>query len=241
MIKVSIITVCFNSEKTIRRTIESVLKQTYENIEYIIVDGASKDGTIDIVREYEEEFGDRLVIISEPDEGMYYAMNKGIEHASGELIGTINADDWYEEDAVEMMVNAYSKSSNKYGVYYGMLRIFREDNWATVGIRSHKYIKEDMISHPACFVTRALYNDISKYDTRFRYVADYDFMLRMSEDKMVVFEPVLHIIANMQAGGASASGAAWKERIELQNEWGIISKKEYKKIKFKNKILDIIS
>ncbi len=108
-IRVSIVTVSYNSEKTIGRTIESVLGQTYKNIEYIIVDGASKDGTMDVVEGYRDDFGDRLKVISEPDDGIYYAMNKGIGLATGELIGIINSDDHYEPEAVAHMVEALHK------------------------------------------------------------------------------------------------------------------------------------
>ena len=104
---VSIITVAFNSEQTIRKTIESVLNQTYPEIEYIIVDGASKDGTAMIASEYIDLFASRegcsLTVISEPDMGMYDALNNGARIATGELVGQINADDWYESDAVEKM------------------------------------------------------------------------------------------------------------------------------------------
>ena len=101
---VSIVTVCYNSEKTIRKTIESVLAQTYGQVEYIIVDGASTDNTVAVAREYEEQFrqkGYTYRIVSEKDRGIYDAMNKGLALASGELIGIINSDDWYEPDAVK--------------------------------------------------------------------------------------------------------------------------------------------
>lgn len=102
---VTIISVAFNSEATIARTIESVLNQTYENIEYIIVDGASQDKTVEIAKSYQAAFDKRpgrtLTIISEPDKGMYDGLNKGAKLAHGELVGQINTDDWYEPDAVE--------------------------------------------------------------------------------------------------------------------------------------------
>lgn len=102
--KVSIITPCLNSEETIRDTIESVLGQSYQNIEYIIVDGRSTDRTIEIVKEYASGFEGRLRYISEKDSGIYDAMNKGILQASGSVIGIINSDDWYEPEAVEQAV-----------------------------------------------------------------------------------------------------------------------------------------
>ena len=103
--KVSVITPCFNSEKTIRKTLDSVLNQTYNNYEYIIVDGKSTDGTLKIIEEYKTKFGEKLKFISEKDTGIYDAMNKGIAMASGDIIGIVNSDDFYCLDALENMVN----------------------------------------------------------------------------------------------------------------------------------------
>lgn len=122
---VTILTVAYNAEKTIARTIDAVLKQTYTEIEYIIIDGASTDKTLEIARGYQEIFdkteGRILEIVSEPDKGMYDALNKGAKLAHGELVGQINADDWYEPDAVETMVNLYVEK--KYDVAWGSIRI----------------------------------------------------------------------------------------------------------------------
>ena len=121
-IKVSVITVCFNSEKTIERTIKSVIGQTYSNIEYIIVDGASTDSTVDIVNEYIEQ-GYSIIFSSEKDNGIYDAMNKGILKSSGEIISIINSDDWLEEDAIEQVVNEYYRIGKpKKAVIYGAIR-----------------------------------------------------------------------------------------------------------------------
>ena len=107
--KITIITVAYNSAKTIRDTIESVLSQTYNDFEYIIVDGNSKDNTIDIVKGYEDRFNNRLRWISEPDKGLYDAMNKGISMATGDIIGIINSDDFYHRnDIFEQVVSAFS-------------------------------------------------------------------------------------------------------------------------------------
>lgn len=241
MTKVSVVTVCYNSEKTIRRTIESVLKQTYTDYEYIIVDGASKDSTLTIVNEYSEAFGDKLRVISEPDDGMYFAINKGIKMANGELIGIINSDDWYEDDALEIMVNKYRENPQSYMVLYGLLKKYDEkDEWILMSIRSHNSLRSEMISHPSCFITKKLYDDIAVYDTKYRYVADYDLMLKLSEDKRVTFVPVFKLISNMKIGGISASGNAWLERVELQNHYGIIERTEYRKIMIKNRIHSLL-
>lgn len=122
---VTILTVSFNAESTIARTIESVLTQTYEEIEYIIIDGASKDKTVEVARKYQAVFdstpGRSLIIVSEPDKGMYDGLNKGAQMAQGELVGQINADDWYESDAVETMVDLHQKEN--FDVAWGSIRI----------------------------------------------------------------------------------------------------------------------
>ena len=106
--KISVITVCYNSKKTIEDTIKSVLNQTYQNYEYIIIDGCSTDGTIDLVKSYIPKFNGRLTFISEPDKGIYNAMNKGIRKATGDLICLLNSDDYYELDAFETMNANYN-------------------------------------------------------------------------------------------------------------------------------------
>ena len=128
---VTILTVAFNAEKTIAKTIESVLNQSYDNIEYIVIDGASKDKTVEVVKRYQKAFDDvpgrSLTIISEPDRGMYDGLNKGARMAHGELVGQINADDWYEADAVETMATLYEKE--KYDAAWGSIRICGKKTW----------------------------------------------------------------------------------------------------------------
>ena len=128
---VTIISVAFNSEETISRTIESVLNQTYEKIEYIIIDGASKDKTVEIAKSYEARFletlGKSLTIVSEPDNGMYDGLNKGAKLAHGTLVGQINSDDWYESDAVENMVRLYNRE--QYDVAWGSIRMCGKREW----------------------------------------------------------------------------------------------------------------
>lgn len=231
---VSIITVSYNSAKTIKRTIESVLHQTYKNIEYIIVDGASTDGTVDIVRKFESDFNGRLIWVSESDHGIYDAMNKGIKMASGDLIGILNSDDYYELDAVENMVCALGKE--KYQILYGFMRTLRNGEEYSIAIRTHKDLRNGMIAHPACFVTKQTYNDLGMYNTKYKSVADYDFMLRMSDNKSVIFKPVYKLIANFEQGGMCSTTMAWLELLELQREYGIITSGEYIKTMIKHRL-----
>lgn len=164
---ISIITVSYNAVKTIEDTITSVLNQTYSNIEYIIIDGASTDGTLDVIKKYQDDIS---IIVSEPDKGIYDAMNKGIERANGELIGIINADDWYEANAVERTVEIYLKGEKKFDVLYGdMLYILLNGKTQKIippreveGLR-----KKMIIGFASMFIAKKAYEKWGVYDTSF--------------------------------------------------------------------------
>lgn len=223
---VTIITVCFNSELTIRRTIESILHQTYGHIEYVIIDGDSTDGTLDIIQEYKESFGDRLRVISEPDEGIYDAMNKGIKLAKGALIGILNSDDCYEEDAVEKIVNAWDKSGMQ--ILYGMMRTLKNDKEYAVSLLSHNFLDEHMIWHPATFVTKDVYDRIGLFDTQYKTVSDYDFILRAHESQEVRFVPVYSVITNYSKGGVSETMDGYLEGLKYRRDKGMLSNLTYR-------------
>ena len=222
---VSVITVCYNSEKTIRKTIESVLNQTYTNIEYIVIDGKSTDATLDAVREYSVRFGDRMKVISEPDHGIYDAMNKGIRLAKGQLIGIINSDDYYEDSAVEDIVEAWDGSSLQ--ILHGLMRSIVNGKACSVVMNYSDWLQEKMIQHPSCFVTKDVYDKIGLFNTGYKYVADYEFMLRAKQNKDVTFVPVYSIIANFLDGGMSERSAAALEELKLKRRKGIISCFQY--------------
>ncbi len=222
-IKVSIITVCYNSEKTIERTIKSVLGQSYKNIEYIIIDGASTDRTIEVVDRYKDSFKERLIVISEKDYGIYYAMNKGIRLATGTLIGIINSDDWYEKDAVENIVKAYLENhNNTCSVYYGKTGIVSDGKLIRIEKSSHENLENEMISHPSCFVTATAYEKMGVFDTEYPSVSDYDLMLRFSRSEKVSFIPVDSHIANFTLGGMSSTGKAYVDLLRLKKAYGKI-------------------
>lgn len=224
-IKVSIITVCYNSEKTIEQTIKSICNQSYDNIEYIIVDGLSKDNTLKIVDKYRGVLGDKLKVVSEKDNGIYDAMNKGVKMATGELVGIINSDDYYEADAVEKMVAAYnSDHSNPYTVYYGGTVLIREGKPLPMVYSDHNRLEEEMISHPSCFVTKATYDKMGAFDLKYTHVADYDLMLRYFRSEKVSFIPVKEHIANFALGGACSTTKAYIDLLKLKMNYGKISK-----------------
>lgn len=234
MRKVSIITVCYNSERTIRKTIESVLRQSYSNIEYIVIDGKSSDKTVQIIGEYTDRFAGRLRLISEPDNGIYDAMNKGISIATGELIGILNSDDYYEPDAVTNMISAMKE--DRYQILYGFMRSLKDGKEYMISRQSHCFLREGMICHPACFVTKTVYDDFGAFDLQYVSVADYDFMLRMNEISVIKFYSVNFLITNFEMGGMSASETAWIELLKLKRNHRIISDNAYKKEMAKSRL-----
>jgi glycosyltransferase involved in cell wall biosynthesis len=174
--KVSIITVVYNGAKTLEQTIKSVLNQTYRNIEYIIVDGGSTDGTIDIIKKYEDKIA---FWVSEKDKGLYDAMNKGIGYATGDIIGMINSDDWYEPNAVELIVEAYENNPQK-KIFHGDRYNILQDGQKSLrrfNPSRFKFLYYGMTyNHPSMFVHRDIY-EITRYNTELRALSDYQFVL----------------------------------------------------------------
>ncbi len=198
---VSIVTVAYNSENTIKDTIESVLNQTYQNIEYWIIDGNSTDRTVKIAEEYRQEFikkGIKFNIISEPDNGIYDAMNKGVKHSNGEIVGLINSDDWYEPDAVEKVIKCYENTS--FDMMYADLNIVKKSGVTVKHSRLRKYVSSRDWNHPTTFITKQMYN---KYQYKVKNIYDdFDLAIRIKKDdnKVVVLNEVL---ANFRFGGVS--------------------------------------
>lgn len=210
-IKVSIITIAYNSEASIERTIKSVLNQTYEYIEYVVVDGASKDGTLNIIKKYEPSFNGRMKWKSEPDKGIYDAMNKGICIATGDMIGIVNSDDWLEPDAIENVVKL-AKITEGYDkcIFCGSLRFHYKDGnqqlMKSDEKKFHEGMKRDSLNHgafhPSMVVGREVYNTVGVFDEHFSVIADTDFISRCykSDIRFVFLDAVVN---NMSDGGAS--------------------------------------
>lgn len=211
--KVTIITPCLNSEDTICETIESVLYQTYANIEYIIIDGKSTDNTVNIINKYVPLFRGRLRFISEKDRGIYDAMNKGIKMSTGSLIGIINSDDFYNHDAVENIIS--NMIDDPYQVIYGYCRLLNRDRITGIVRQRHENLKYGMIPHPTCFVTRKVYQDFGMFLRTFHIVSDYEFMIRLYDSKKVVFIQIREIIANFRTGGTSYN----MQKRKLEDTW----------------------
>lgn len=224
--KISIITVTYNSEKTVEQTIKSVLSQTYRNFEYIIVDGSSNDRTVSIIKKNEES-DKRIKYISEPDNGIYDAMNKGIKMASGDFIALLNSDDYYEPDALENIVkNIPENFQNQMLVIYGMVRYIENETESMVLIKNHKGLPERMLMHPACFVSRDIYK-MYKYDTNYKSAADYDLFLKLYQNPKVIFIPIYKIITNFRLGGMSSSLVSYLESNDIRYKYGYLSKRQH--------------
>lgn len=207
--KFSIITITYNSEKTIERTLKSVLEQTYADYEYIIVDGASKDSTMDIVRKYEPLFKGRMKWKSEPDAGIYNAMNKGIMCSTGEIIGIVNSDDWLESNTLQILAEEIGRDdSNRQKILTGEV-LFHYDDGETqlypTSYERYEYFTKRYrmgLNHPATFVPRCIYDKMGLFDERFKLYADADFIIRCYE-KGVGVHFIHKILSNMADGGAS--------------------------------------
>ena len=221
----SIITVTFNAEKVLERTMESVFRQSYPNIEYIIIDGKSTDNTIHIIQEYIPLFRGRLRFISEKDSGIYEAMNKGIKLSTGSLIGIINSDDFYSNDAVENII--LHMTDDKYQVIYGYCRVWNGRHSIKVLKNRHENLADGMIPHPTCFVTREVYKDFGLFLTTFKIANDYELMIRLYKSDKVRFEQANWIIANFREGGLSSDIKRWKkEKAFINYYYNMISLKD---------------
>lgn len=200
-IKVSIITVSFNSVHTIEQTILSVLNQSYQNIEYIIIDGKSTDGTCNIIKKYADAIS---YYVSEPDKSIYDAMNKGLRRATGDIIGIINSNDWYESDAVYKVVKHFT--SGKAELIHGKMCFVDEKGncaYSKVKTLSHLWYMTGIVLHPTVFVKREIYEKYGVFNTDYRIAADYDLLLRFYANG-VRFKYIDELISNFRTGGTSS-------------------------------------
>ncbi len=220
---VTILSVSFNSEKTIAKTIESVLNQTYDNIEYIIIDGASKDNTAQIARSYIPQFeareGRSLKVVSEPDQGMYDGLNKGAKWAHGVIVGQINTDDWYEPDAVENMMKLYQETH--YDVAWGSIRIIKPTGDMIKHAKIGKLWTTGGFCHPAMFTKRSILLEFP-YPLETMH-DDFDFITAVHQaGKYIVTKDI--VISNYVFGGMSTRKNFKEVRERIHNSYGIYKK-----------------
>lgn len=202
--KVSIITVCLNSEETIEQTIRSVLAQTYPEIEYLVVDGGSKDRTLDIINKYRQRISR---FVSEPDKGMYDAMNKGLDMASGEVIGFLNSDDLYASpQVIERVVAAMKQSGAK--ICWGDIVYFLSSQpdkvfrfWKSSSYEQGRFQQGWSPPHPGFFVKKEVYDQYGGFRTELGIAADYEIMLRFLEKHRVPSCYLPQVLVKMRWGG----------------------------------------
>ncbi len=183
--KISIITSTYNSAATLADTFESVLAQTHQDIEYIVVDGDSKDQTLDIIRTYEPRFEGRMRWISERDNGLYFAMNKGLSMATGDVIGILNSDDFYTDETVlERIVQALEQTGAE--AVYGDIHYVAADNlnrclryYSSRGFSRWTMRLGFMPAHPSFYCRREVYERHGLFDTRYKVAADFELLLRL--------------------------------------------------------------
>lgn len=251
MMKISIITATWNSGKTIKDTIESILRQTYEDIEYLVVDGASKDNTMEIVRSYESDFGGRMRYISEPDKGIYDAMNKGIAMATGDVIGILNSDDFYTSDTVLETIASVLESSGADAVY-GDIHFVDDDNldkcvryYSSAGFRRWKMRLGWMPAHPSFYCKREVYNKYGAFDTSFKIGADFENLLRLIFVNRIKTQYIPMDCVTMRTGGASTSGFAshkqiYKDHRKAYYKNNVYSNILFEGIRYTGKIVELV-
>lgn len=203
---ITVVTVCYNSERTIQRTIESVIKQDLSDIEYLIVDGASTDKTLGIIEDNRDRFGDTLRIISEPDKGWYDAMNKGIHNAKGAFIVFLNSDDYFDDGAIGKVINEIQKNgigadSIVYGDSTNIYRnskgeeLFRRINAPDHISQNNRVLRDGMcgIRHQSMFTGRDVFKRVGELDLKYRLHADWDFLVKCIKQGV----PMYHISENL--------------------------------------------
>jgi glycosyltransferase involved in cell wall biosynthesis len=226
--KISIITVCRNSASTIRDSIESVLSQTYPYIEYIIIDGASRDTTLEIIREY----GSRIAkVISEPDKGLYDAMNKGIALATGDVIGILNSDDFYMDSGVIERVAAEFEANKTDSVYADLVYVRSDDLNKVVRYYDSSYFSPErfaygwMPAHPTFFVKKWVYDKYGVFRTDLKIGADFDLLARLLYKHSISYSYMQEVLVKMRMGGVSTSlSSLWiisKEQLKVCRDNGI--------------------
>lgn len=220
---ISIITVSYNAVSTIEQTISSVINQGFEDYEYIIIDGASTDGTIEIIKKYQDKI---TYWVSEPDKGIYDAMNKGIKVANGQLISLLNSDDWYEKGALSTVANNFCLNPNV-DVFHGLLR-FIDAHGNPDSITGHysSFLGIGMIEHPTCFIKKSVYEKTGKFSLEYRSASDFDWMMKTQRNGAVFFL-IPFVLTNFRRGGMSDSYKSSFEELYIKRKYGVISGFKY--------------
>jgi glycosyltransferase involved in cell wall biosynthesis len=214
--KVSIITICYNSVSTLEATIQSVLQQDYPHLEYIIIDGASNDGTLDIIEKYRSQIA---TVVSEKDKGIYDAMNKGLSCATGDLIGILNSDDTYAYSSV--ISDIVQQLGNADSIYADLQYVDAESgqvkrNWISGAFERKNFLLGWMPPHPTFFVRSNIYQQYGSFIINQGSAADYEMMLRLLYKHEISANYLPKVITLMKTGGAS--NVSWKQRIKANRQ-----------------------
>lgn len=223
--KISIITVVYNNEKTILDAMQSVLSQTYKNIEYIVIDGGSKDNTVNLISNYKDKLG---YFVTEKDNGLYDAMNKGIKASNGDVIGILNSDDLYQDLDVISDVMKYFIDDKNLDILYGDLVYVKNNditkvvrNWKSKSYHNRFFENANVPPHPSLFVKKSVYNEAGLFDLDYKIAADYEIMLRIFKKYNFKSKYVQRLIVRMRLGGASNASisSVIKQNKEVLNAW----------------------
>lgn len=221
--KISIITVTYNSSQTLRDTLISVLKQDYDNYEYILIDGGSTDSTVNIIKEYEPRFSGRMRWISEQDRGMYDGMNKGIKMATGDVVGIINSDDFYHRnDIFKIISDAFTQNPGIQAIY-GDVRFVNPENldktvryYSSARFRPSKFRWGWMPAHPSFFTYKSNFERFGYYKIDYHIAADYELLIRFLYSHKLPSKYIPIDFMKMRTGGRSTNG--FKSNIYLNKE-----------------------
>ncbi len=204
--KISVITSVYNNRETIAEAIESVLSQTYDNIEYIVVDGASKDGTVDVIKKYADKI---TTFVSEPDKGIYDGLNKGIALATGDVVGFLHSDDLFQDEHVVAKIAETFKIDDVDSIYGDLVYVNKEDTskivryWKSGAYGLKKLENGWMPPHPTFYVKRKVYERYGAFDTSFKIAADYDSILRFLGREGITTRYIPEVLVKMRVGGES--------------------------------------
>lgn len=250
--KISIITATYNSAETVRNTFDSVLNQTYKDIEYIVVDGLSKDNTVEIIKEYAEKFEGKMRYISEKDRGLYDAMNKGLAMATGDIVGILNSDDFYTSNNIlEIVANNFEEG--EIDAVYGDIHFVNSNDltkcvrYYSSAIFSRRLMRFGfMPAHPSFYCKREVYEKYGAFNTKYKIAADFDSLFRFIYIKKIRTRYIKRDFVTMRTGGISTDGfrSRWlimKEHSKVIKSYGVYTNMLFFAIRYPFKIYEIVS
>lgn len=251
---ISLITTTYNSAATLRDTFESVLSQTYSDIDYWVIDGASKDETLDIIQEYERKFAGRMHWITEPDRGLYDAMNKGLEHATGDVVGILNSDDFFtSNDILETIAKTFTNTGgNTLDAIYGDIHFVKPTDinrcvryYCSKNFRPWLMRFGYMPAHPSFYARRTIFKQYGLYSLDYKLAADFDMMVRLFCKYRINARYIQKDFVTMRTGGASTRSISHrllltKEDAKACKRYGIYSNFIMCSVKYLTKIFEFL-